>query len=73
MKKIKVRVDSRNRICLTKVAKHISAQFFAYEDQGKIILEPVFEVSFEEAWLFSPQNKEYLDQLKRNSVRKIQG
>lgn len=71
MKKVRVRVDSRNRICLSKVSTQITPQFFAYEEKGKIILEPLFEVSSDEAWLFSPQNKEYLDQLKKNFMKKI--
>lgn len=72
MKKVRVRVDSRNRICLTKVSSQITSQFFAYEEQGKIILEPLFEVSSEEAWLFSPQNKACLEQLKKDLIKKAQ-
>ena len=72
MKKVRVRVDSRNRICLTKVSKQITTQFFAYEEQGRIILEPLFEVSFEDTWLFSPQNKEYLDHLKKKYNKKTE-
>ena len=73
MKKIKVRVDSRNRICLTKIGTPITSQFFAYEENGRIILEPLFEVSSEDAWLFYPQNKEYLQQLKKNFMKRTQG
>lgn len=72
MKKIRVRVDSRNRICLTKVSTQITPQFFAYEEQGKIILEPLFEVSSEDAWFFSPQNKECLEKLKKDFTKKVQ-
>ena len=68
-KKIRVSVDSRNRVCLTKVSKKITTQFSAYEENGKIILEPLFELPFEEAWLFYPENKKYLEQLKKN-IRK---
>lgn len=64
MKKITVRVDSRNRICLTKVSKKIASSFRAYEQNGKIILEPVIEISLHEAWLYEPENKKVLQELK---------
>lgn len=72
MKKVRLRVDSRNRICLTKVSKQITNQFSAYEEEGKIILEPLFEVSFEDAWLLSPQNKEYIQELKKKYHKKLE-
>ena len=64
MKKIEVHVDSRNRVCLTKVSKKLAARFYAYEEGNKIILEPLVEVPASEAWLFEPQNKEILKMIK---------
>lgn len=64
MKKTYVSLDSRNRICLTKVSKTITAdRFLAYEQDGKIILEPVVEIPVDEAWLFAPENKKILKQV----------
>jgi hypothetical protein len=65
MKKVTVRVDSRNRISLTKVSKKIAQSFYAYEKDGKIILEPVAEIPAHEAWLYEPENKQILGQLKK--------
>ncbi len=64
MKRIHVRVDAKNRISLTRVAKNLPSSFYAYESKGKIILEPILEVPAEEAWLFKPENKEILDAIK---------
>ena len=36
-----------------------------YEKEGNIILEPVMEVPKEEKWLFDPQNKELVQELKK--------
>ena len=66
MKSIYLKVDSRNRISLTKLSKDIPALFKAYAQGGKIILEPIREMPAEEAWLFEPKNKELLDQLKKS-------
>ena len=61
-----VKVDSRNRITITKkLAKKLSFLYSIYEKNGTIILEPVQEVSKEEKWLFDPKNKKILDELKR--------
>jgi hypothetical protein len=70
MKRIQVQVDSRNRICLTKVSKHLPAKFSVYEKNGKIILEPVIEVPASEAWLFEPENKKILAEIKKGLNQK---
>jgi len=64
MKKIHVKLDSRNRVCLTKISKHLPSRFFAYEKSGTIILEPCIEVPQSEVWLFEPENKKILQQIK---------
>ena len=70
MKKVSVRVDSRNRISLTKISKKLASAFYAYEEKGKIILEPIVEVPAAEAWIFEPQNKEILEKVKRGLKQK---
>jgi hypothetical protein len=67
MKKVHVTIDSRNRINLTKVSKNLAKHFYAYENHGKIILEPI---SAEEAWLFEPQNKVILEQINEGLKQK---
>ena len=57
MKKIQLQVDSRNRVCLTKISKYLPSRFSAHEENGKIILEPLIEAPESEAWLFKPENK----------------
>jgi len=64
MKKIRVKLDSRNRICLTKVSKKLATSFYVYEVEGKIVLEPLIEIPAEEAWLFKPENKEILKRIQ---------
>ncbi len=64
MKKTHVRLDSRNRICLTKIAPNLPASFYAYLENNRIILEPAIEVPADEAWLFKPENKEILEAIK---------
>jgi hypothetical protein len=70
MKKVHVKIDSRNRICLTKVSRNLAKYFYAYERQGNIVLEPVIEVPAEEAWLFAPENKEILKRVKEGLKQK---
>ena len=65
MKNVCLAVDSRNRVCLTKLTKKLPARFLAYLKDGKIILEPLVEVPKDEAWLFEPENKEILEQVKK--------
>lgn len=74
MKKVSVKVDSRNRISLTKVCKNLASSFYAYEEEsGRIILEPIVEIPAHEAWLFKPENKELLEKLKRGLKQKTTG
>lgn len=59
-----LKVDSRNRLTLTKVSEDLAHFYRAYTEKGKIVLEPVKEVPKEEEWLFDPANKEIVDYLK---------
>lgn len=70
MKKVQVKVDSKNRISLSRVTKKLPSSFYAYESAGKIILEPLIEVPAEEAWLFDPENKEILEAIKEGLRQK---
>lgn len=61
-----VKIDSRNRITIPKgILKDLAHIYKIYEKGGNIILEPVMEVPQEERWLFDPQNKEIVQELKR--------
>ena len=74
MKRVSVKVDSRNRISLSKVSKKIASSFYAHEEEdGRIILEPIVEVPAREAWLFKPENKEILEKIKRGLKQKTPG
>lgn len=64
MKKILVKADARNRVCLTKVLEDNGSTFYAYKKNGKIILEPIIEVPADEAWLFLPENKALLQKVQ---------
>ncbi len=70
MKKISLQIDSRNRICLTKISKNLPTRFSAYEEDGKIILEPLAEIPAHEAWLFKPENRQILDEVKKGLQQK---
>ena len=60
-----VKIDSRNRITIPKIlSKGMSHLYEIYENDGKIILEPVQEIPKEEQWLFDPKNKTIVDELK---------
>lgn len=63
MKSTYLKVDSRNRISLTKLMKDLPAIFRANLINGKIILEPIKEIPAEEAWIFEPENKHLLEKL----------
>lgn len=65
MKKTRVKVDSRNRICLTKVAKKLATSYSAYIENNKIVLEPLIEIPAQEAWLFDPENKAILKKIEK--------
>jgi hypothetical protein len=65
MKQTYLKLDSRNRVALTKVTKNLSQLYRAYQQGDKIILEPIKEIPQEELWLLDPANKEILDRLKK--------
>lgn len=69
-KKIFLKPDARNRICLTKILKPMPYMLQAYEKNGKIILEPLAQVPAEEAWLFKPENKKILAEVKKGLQQK---
>jgi hypothetical protein len=61
-----VKIDSRNRITIPKgMVKDLAHIYKIYEKSGNIILEPVMQVPIEERWLFDPQNKELVEELKK--------
>ena len=60
-----VKIDSRNRLTIPKnLSEGMSHLYKIYEQNGKIILEPVQDVPKEEQWLFDPKNKAIVDELK---------
>lgn len=65
-----LKVDSRNRISLTKLSKKLSHIYKARTQNDKIILEPLQEIPEKEAWLFLPENKEILADLKKSLKEK---
>jgi len=67
---IYLKVDSRNRVSLTKLGEHLPHLMKAYAKNGKIILEPVYEVPENERWLLEPKNKEILKRLKESLKQK---
>lgn len=59
-----IKLDSRNRITLTKVTKNL-AQFYKVTIKGnKIILEPLREIPPKAHWLFEPGNEHLLEELQ---------
>jgi len=69
MNTIKLTVDSKKRISLTKLlpAGRISS-VTAYKEDDKIILEPMVEIPAREAWLY--ENKTALEKVKRGLSQK---
>lgn len=65
-----LKVDSRNRISLTKLSNHLSAIYKARIENNTIILEPA-EIPADEAWLFLPENREILQQLKKSLTEEV--
>jgi len=63
-----IKVDSRNRVCLTKLSKNTPELYRGYEiEDGTIILKPVREIPEEERWLFEPENRGILEEVKKGS------
>lgn len=70
MKKQLLKLDSKNRVCLTKLLKSKTNKetpdlFRAYMKGKLIILEPIQEIPEREQWLFEPKNKALLERLKK--------
>jgi uncharacterized FlgJ-related protein len=71
MEKIKLTVDSRKRISLTKLlptGKISSVK--AFKEDDRIILEPMVEIPAREVWLY--ENKTALEKLRKAYRRKGQ-
>jgi hypothetical protein len=69
METIKLTVDSRKRISLTKLlptGKISSVK--AYKENDRIILEPMVEIPAREVWLF--ENKPALEKVKKGLSQK---
>ena len=69
METIKLTVDSRKRISLTRLlptGKISSVK--AYREDDKIILEPMVEIPAREIWLF--ENKPALERVKKGLLQK---
>jgi len=64
MEAVKLTVDSRKRISLTKLLpeKKISS-VRAYKEGDRIILEPMVEIPAREAWLY--ENKQALEKVEK--------
>ena len=69
METIKLSVDSKKRISLTKLlpSGKISS-VMAYKENDKIILEPMVEIPAREAWLY--EDKDALEKVKRGLSQK---
>lgn len=69
MKTVTLSVDSRKRICLTKILgeENISS-VRVYRDGGKIILEPMVEVPVSEVWLY--KNKKALKRVNKGLTQR---
>ncbi len=70
MKKQIVKLDARNRICLTKVKKNLAELYHVYTIDDKIVLDPIREIPKNEQWLFKPENKEILQKVKEGLKQK---
>lgn len=64
MNHVKVNLDSRNRIPLTRVLKNCSAKTFdIYWEDDRLILVPLVEIPERESWIY--KNKKALASLER--------
>lgn len=69
MNTVRLPVDSRNRISLTKLFSKLKVRsLIAYWRNDKIILEPMVEIPASEAWLF--ENEPALKKVKRGLSQK---
>jgi hypothetical protein len=69
MTTVSLTVDSRKRICLSKLLEDESVSSVrAYRQEDKIILEPMVEVPAREAWLF--KNKTALKKVQTGLSQK---
>lgn len=69
METIKLTVDSRKRISLTKLLpKGKISSVKAYKEEDRIILEPMVEIPAREVWLF--KNKAALEKVKKGLLQK---
>lgn len=67
---IYLKTDSRNRVSLTKLSPEKTPIYKAFKQGKTIILEPIQEMSEEEAWFFRPENKEILEHVKESLKQK---
>lgn len=58
-----LRPDSKVRIILGKLAKGVSSFLASYDEQNRIVFEPLVEIPAREKWLF--ENKAALKQVKQ--------
>ena len=69
METVKLTVDSRKRISLTKLLPEGKVSSVrAYRENDKIILEPMVEIPAREVWLY--ENKGALEKVKRGLSQK---
>jgi hypothetical protein len=69
METIKLTVDSRKRISLTKLLPEGRVSSVrAYKEDDKIILEPMVEIPAREVWLY--ENKAALEKVKKGLSQK---
>ena len=65
-----VKVDSRHRITIPKkIAKNLANLYTVHEKDGKIILEPVQEMSREEKWLSDPKNRAIVEEAMKEKTQ----
>ena len=65
-----IKLDSRNRISLTKIMKNLSQIYKVVVEGDKIVLEPIKEIPAKIHWLFEPGNKHLLEELKEGAKQK---
>jgi len=69
METVKLTVDSRKRVSLTKLLPEGKVSSVrAYRENDKIVLEPMVEIPAREVWLY--ENKSALEKVKRGLSQK---